>query len=679
MKKLTLSALILACGLTAFQACQVEEINNGFNAGKTTVFHINALPSETKSVFGEAADGAYPTLWTTNKDVAFSRDGAATVAGTPALVNGGAGATFEVELEGENTEGIIYAFSPKGVYDSSKPSSIVPGFTSINSKYHDIFLNIPAAQTPLANSVDESAQAIVGSAAYTDGEYELDMTFSHVVAYGKMTIANFEGSGIASVAITFPEAVAGTNCYYYYTGDDEGKLSNADVKTITLDPVNVVDDVFWFAVAPTAGNTGKMKIAITDAMGATYTKTIDLTKKALPFVKGQVSVFTADFTGIGIDQAPELAEGNYAIMAKRESGNYWIMSCDLGTATTKRFQAIDSGLTAVPETIETKAANIWNVTKSGDGYILTSKDNKQITWSSGNSADLADEGKVMTVTAAEEDGAFNVSFPASATATRTLALNSSSGNDYYAFYTGSGRTNLYFVPATAAPVTLYTVSISRPTNGTVTVDKEQAEAGETITVTATPDEGYELASLMCNDTNIKATKSFTMPAEDVIITASFGVSEGGGSEEDDSKVLTFNLKSNPGGWPTTNTATLTNYTYTLDEVAYTFGLNNVKCNSGYLMVYQNGLVGLPAITGYILTKVVASNSSGCSTSVNVGISSSADTATYVSGGEAKKWGTQNSTYTYELTGTAANTVYYMFVTTKNAQITNLELTYVPVE
>ena len=139
--------------------------------------------------------------------------------------------------------------------------------------------------------------------------------------------------------------------------------------------------------------------------------------------------------------------------------------------------------------------------------------------------------------------------------------------------------------------------------------------------------------------------------------------------------LTFDLSSNPGDWPTANSTTLTNYTYTLDDVDYTFALKNVKCNSGYLMMTSTAVLGLPAIENYKLTKVVASNSGGCSTSTKVGISSSSSSASYISGGEIQTWSTTNSSYTYNLSETEANTMYYMYVTNKNAQVVQLILTY----
>lgn len=143
----------------------------------------------------------------------------------------------------------------------------------------------------------------------------------------------------------------------------------------------------------------------------------------------------------------------------------------------------------------------------------------------------------------------------------------------------------------------------------------------------------------------------------------------------DDLVLTFDLTKNPGQWPTDNSTTLTNYTYQLDGKDYTFGLKNVKCNGGYLMLTQPAALGLPAVEGYALSKVSASNTGGCSTAVNVGISTSSSSANYVTGGEAVTWATKSSTYIYELSGTEENKSYFMYVTSKNAQVTSLTLTY----
>ncbi len=68
----------------------------------------------------------------------------------------------------------------------------------------------------------------------------------------------------------------------------------------------------------------------------------------------------------------------------------------------------------------------------------------------------------------------------------------------------------------------YKITIAETTNGTITADKQTAKEGETVTLTVTPDEGYILksGSLKFNDTAITGT-TFTMPKQDVTITAEF--------------------------------------------------------------------------------------------------------------------------------------------------------------
>jgi hypothetical protein len=68
----------------------------------------------------------------------------------------------------------------------------------------------------------------------------------------------------------------------------------------------------------------------------------------------------------------------------------------------------------------------------------------------------------------------------------------------------------------------YIVMIDEMEGGTITANPEIADAGDTITLTITPDTGKQLKSgtLKFNDTPISGT-TFTMPAEDVLITAEF--------------------------------------------------------------------------------------------------------------------------------------------------------------
>ena len=66
----------------------------------------------------------------------------------------------------------------------------------------------------------------------------------------------------------------------------------------------------------------------------------------------------------------------------------------------------------------------------------------------------------------------------------------------------------------------YEVSINTPENGSATVSKATANYGDKITVTATPETGYEIDSIKVNGTVIDGT-TFNMPAENVAVEVTF--------------------------------------------------------------------------------------------------------------------------------------------------------------
>ena len=70
---------------------------------------------------------------------------------------------------------------------------------------------------------------------------------------------------------------------------------------------------------------------------------------------------------------------------------------------------------------------------------------------------------------------------------------------------------------------VYFVTILPSANGTVIADCTEAREGDTITLTVTPDEGYEMLSLTANGKDCELT--FVMPAVDVSVLARFGLPE----------------------------------------------------------------------------------------------------------------------------------------------------------
>jgi archaellin len=74
------------------------------------------------------------------------------------------------------------------------------------------------------------------------------------------------------------------------------------------------------------------------------------------------------------------------------------------------------------------------------------------------------------------------------------------------------------------PQTVFDIHITASAGGSVTADRTSAETGETVTLTITPAAGYELVSLTANGVTLYGsgdTRTFTMPARDVTVTAVF--------------------------------------------------------------------------------------------------------------------------------------------------------------
>lgn len=134
-----------------------------------------------------------------------------------------------------------------------------------------------------------------------------------------------------------------------------------------------------------------------------------------------------------VDPQPEL--DRYVILAQRNaSSNWFYMTSDLGTASNKRYQAVDAGTSTLSEVTTTNLEDkyYWeieeNKLKTGTQYS---------TWTSGNTANLDATGKELTIQK-QSDGTYTFSFVDGAD-TRYLALNATAGNDYFAYYKGTNQ------------------------------------------------------------------------------------------------------------------------------------------------------------------------------------------------------------------------------------------------
>ena len=155
-----------------------------------------------------------------------------------------------------------------------------------------------------------------------------------------------------------------------------------------------------------------------------------------------------------------------------------------------------------------------------------------------------------------------------------------------------------------ASKTYYAITISSTSDGTVTAVPFAAE-GDEINLTVTPESGYELATLVYNDGSnhdIKAAKSFTMPASPVTVSATFAV---------ESVSYDFETVAELNALVTSTSATYNGY-LTNAVVSFVPATNTaiVKDATGSVMFYKSGhgLLQGQTYTGAIEVTAVKYNS-----------------------------------------------------------------------
>ena len=280
MKKTVFAAL---AALTALTGCRNAEREVSLPGEKTVHFRAHA-GADTRTAFSEEGEGFYRTLWTDNDSavlLSLNYGKAAPSALTSSA--DGVSAVFEASFDaaGASAPFVFYAVSPASAARAISPSRQAWS------------VSIPAAQTPSATSVDEAAQLLVAkSASSATLPDEVDLHFSHLTAYGRITLRNMDlGDAVVRKAdLIFSTPVVGE----WYWGEDGMLTSNGASHTITL-TTDAAGDL-WFACAPV------------DVSGETMTLNIYTDKGVLSkeisfgagrrFTSGKVARFSVDFAGI---------------------------------------------------------------------------------------------------------------------------------------------------------------------------------------------------------------------------------------------------------------------------------------------------------------------------------------------------------------------------------------------
>lgn len=330
---IALLGVVSACKMT-----EQEQEPGKAAAEKVYPVHFVADEIETRTVFGEAVTSggqtSFPTLWTDNDSqiaVSLNLNPAKGATVTPAADY--KSATFDADFSQSEVSApfTFYALSPYSAY---------VGASSSHRGYH---FNIQAGQTPLATSCDEAAQVMVASRDVESiADFSgVDLHFSHVTAYGRMTLKNMnlpDGARILSIDVTASEPFAGQ---FYYDFENNALEQDSPSRTVSLRTDNITVEAgtssdIWFACAPADLGGGSLKVDVNTTTGV-LSRTVQIGAGKLAFQRGRISKFgvnmeSAVFTPVSdrwvlVTDASTLAAGDEIIIANSAtSGAAYAMS-----------------------------------------------------------------------------------------------------------------------------------------------------------------------------------------------------------------------------------------------------------------------------------------------------------------------------------------------------------------
>ena len=272
---------------------------------------------------------------------------------------------------------------------------------------------------------------------------------------------------------------------------------------------------------------------------AVYTESIEVSEtttiKAFAVKDGMLDSEIA--TGLFTIEIPTLTFNKLATHTDvTNNGIYMIVDVAGGYALTSA-NGTGSAPTAVAVAIENDAitGNIadelqWNFRAVDGGYKINPiNDTTKFLYSTSSNNGVRVGTNTNNVWELNiTDGANYHGFKNVATSRYIGVYNNQDWRTYTSIHDNIKNTQMEIFVLGEAPVhTYYNVNVAGSiANGSVSVDHTTAEAGTTITVTATPDAGYELTTLTylyaANSYNINMeTMQFTMPAGDVTVNATF--------------------------------------------------------------------------------------------------------------------------------------------------------------
>lgn len=401
MKQNSRSFLMALVAVAALAGCRNVEQEVPESASlKTIRFHAGT--EETRTAFAAPEEGVYRTLWTENdREILLSLNYGKAEGSAVAISADSRTASFEAAFDASTATApyTFYAVSP-----ASAARAISPSRTAWS-------VNIAAVQTPLPTSVDEAAQLLVAkSDGMTSLPDEVDLHFSHLTAYGRVTLKNLDlgEETVKKVDLIFSTPVVGE----WYWGEDGTIVSNGASHTITLNTDASGD--LWFACAPVSvgGATLVVKVYGTQTV---LSKEITF-PEGRTFASGKVARFSVDMAGA----EAVVFDGAFlpvtSVSDLVEDGEYVIVNVE----GTYALGAQSNEGTAHREQVEVVMED-GRVVDAGEATVLTLKaGDREGTWSfhTGSGYLTAAASKNVLQESSEKNGlsSWSISLPGDGTA-----------------------------------------------------------------------------------------------------------------------------------------------------------------------------------------------------------------------------------------------------------------------
>lgn len=312
MKKL---ALLLASAIAVFSCSREMEVeipepvqNNDPSAW---VVRFSATQTDTKAQFGEAENGAYPTLWTDNDTevkLSLNYGGVKGAAVTPAGDKRTASFAATFDFTGLTAPYVFYSVSPSSAAKALSPSREAWKVT------------IPCAQTPSATSVDEAGIILAATSdAFSEVTdiSEVNLYFNHLTAYGRLSLANLaleSGETVSSVELTVTTPIVGD---WYWNTSGSTITDYGASSTLTINTTRTSD--IWFACAPVDVSGEMMTVTVFTSLG--YHEQLVEFPDGRRFEAGRTAVFSVDMAGADFTAAGSGSGGGDVVVLSEEFDN----------------------------------------------------------------------------------------------------------------------------------------------------------------------------------------------------------------------------------------------------------------------------------------------------------------------------------------------------------------------